>query len=61
MCTLQATVLPLTLSRTGAWLPADHRTHKAWLGQQIDDAKNNKKPLIPVIQEFQEFIESDTK
>ena len=61
MCTLQATVLPLTLSRTGAWLPADHRTHKAWLGQQIDDAKNNKKPLIPVIQEFQEFIESDPR
>lgn len=47
--------------RPGAWLPADHRAHAAWLDEQIDHASKKKKPLIPVLQEFKELIESNTR
>lgn len=51
----------LHVHKTGAWLPADHRTHKAWLGHQVEQAHKNKKPLVPVLQEFQDFIEGDAR
>jgi len=47
--------------KAGAWLPADHRIHHEWLGNQVEHAKNNKKELIPVLQEFKEFIEGNTR
>lgn len=47
--------------RPGAWLPADHRAHTAWLDEQIDHAEKKKKPLIPVLQEFKDLIESNTR
>ncbi|KAG9628507.1 hypothetical protein KCU98_g16385, partial [Aureobasidium melanogenum] len=49
------------VSRPGAWLPTDHRTHHEWLGEQVKNAHKNKKPLIPVLQEFKEFIESNPR
>lgn len=47
--------------KAGAWLPADSRIHQAWLGQHIEDAKNQKKELAPSLQEFKDFIESDAR
>lgn len=35
--------------------------HHAWLGQQVEEAHKNKKPLIPVLQEFKDFIEGDSR
>ncbi|CAD0099581.1 unnamed protein product [Aureobasidium mustum] len=49
------------VSRPGAWLPTDHRTHHEWLGEQVKNAHKNKKPLIPVLQEFKEFIEGNPR
>lgn len=31
------------------------------MGNQIEHAKNNKKELIPVLQEFKEFIEGNSR
>ena len=47
--------------RPGAWLPADHRTHKEWLGHQIEETKKNPKELVPVLKEFKEFIEGNPR
>ncbi|EME78332.1 uncharacterized protein MYCFIDRAFT_64312 [Pseudocercospora fijiensis CIRAD86] len=47
--------------KAGAWLPADHRIHQEWLGNQVEHVKHNKKPLIPVLQEFKDFIEGNTR
>ncbi|USW48708.1 Putative L-tryptophan decarboxylase PsiD [Septoria linicola] len=47
--------------KAGAWLPADHRIHEAWLGRQIEHAHHEKKSLIPVLQEFKDFIENNTR
>ncbi|KAK4111516.1 hypothetical protein N656DRAFT_733262 [Canariomyces notabilis] len=48
--------------RPGAWLPADHRVHRAWLGKAIDHVdKHGEQELIPVLQEFKEFIENNPR
>ncbi|KAI7337699.1 hypothetical protein KC315_g2134 [Hortaea werneckii] len=47
--------------RPGGWLPADSRIHKEWLGRQIEDARKNPKHLVPVLQEFKDFIEGNTR
>ncbi|KAK5202384.1 hypothetical protein LTR41_011863 [Exophiala xenobiotica] len=47
--------------RAGAWLPADHRAHKGWLNERIDQAEKYRKSFIPVLQEFKDFIESDPR
>lgn len=47
--------------KAGAWLPADHRIHQEWLSGQVEESKKNPKELIPVLKEFKEFIESDTR
>ncbi|KAK5948236.1 hypothetical protein OHC33_010784 [Knufia fluminis] len=51
----------MKMNRTGAWLSSDHRINHAWLAEQIDHASKKQKPLIPVMQEFKEFIESDPR
>lgn len=51
----------LVVHKSGAWLPADHRIHKAWLGKQVEDAAKHQKPLRPVLKEFQDLIESDAR
>ena len=45
----------------GAWLPADHRVQKEWLGHQVKQAHENKKELVPVLQDFKNFIESSPR
>ncbi|KAF2773414.1 hypothetical protein EJ03DRAFT_265080 [Teratosphaeria nubilosa] len=47
--------------RPGAWLPADHRIQKEWLGKQIEHADKNPKELVPVLQEFKDFIEMNPR
>ena len=47
--------------RPGAWLPPDHRIHKAGLGGVIDHVDNNPKELQPVLKEFKTFIEGNTR
>ena len=45
----------------GDWLPADHRVHKQWLGGVIDHVDKNPKDFHPVIKEFQQLIENDSR
>ncbi|KAK4981026.1 hypothetical protein LTR66_010235 [Elasticomyces elasticus] len=47
--------------RTGKWLPQDHRVHKDWLSGVIDCVDNNTQSLHPVIREFMDLIEGDTR
>ncbi|KAL1303403.1 hypothetical protein AAFC00_006795 [Neodothiora populina] len=47
--------------RLGDWLPADHRTHREWIGGLVEDVDNNPKELHPVIKEFQQLIENNTR
>ena len=48
--------------RHGAWLPADHRVHRKWLGQAVSHVDANpEEKLIPVLQEFKDFIESNPR
>lgn len=44
--------------RPGAWLPADHRIHREYLRKVTKYVDENPKDLVPVLQEFKEFIES---
>ncbi|KAI0017805.1 Phophatidylserine decarboxylase-domain-containing protein [Xylariomycetidae sp. FL0641] len=48
--------------RHGSWLPADHRVQHAWLKKQVDHVDANpEQELIPVVQEFKEFIEGNPR
>jgi hypothetical protein len=47
--------------RKGQWLPQDHRVQQAWLSSVIDDVNLHPKELHPILQEFQQLIENDTK
>ncbi|KAJ7612318.1 phosphatidylserine decarboxylase family protein [Mycena polygramma] len=48
--------------KPGAWLPADHRVQHEWLSRQVEHVdKNGAAPLIPVLQEFKDFIEGNTR
>ncbi|KAI4134702.1 MAG: hypothetical protein LQ347_001306 [Umbilicaria vellea] len=49
------------MARTGQWLPQDHRVHKEWLGGIIDHVDKNPKKLHPVLKEFKELIEGNTR
>jgi hypothetical protein len=50
--------------RVGDWLPTDHRAHKAWLAgviSQVDEKQKKLQDLHPVIQEFKELIETNSR
>jgi len=47
--------------RVGKWLPSDQAFLNRWLMQQIAAVHANPQPLQPVVQEFQELIESDAQ
>ncbi|KAI4911872.1 hypothetical protein J4E90_006689 [Alternaria incomplexa] len=47
--------------RTGSWLPADHRVHKKWLAGIIERVENNPQELHPVLREFKDMIENNTR
>ena len=46
-------------SRLGRWLPFDQEALNVWMLSTIEKAEKKKAPFHPVIQEFQEMIESD--
>jgi phosphatidylserine decarboxylase len=48
-------------SRTGQWLPQDHRIHKQWLQDTVKHVDKNPKALHPVLEEFKEMIEKDVR
>ncbi|KAI0007111.1 Phophatidylserine decarboxylase-domain-containing protein [Xylariaceae sp. FL0662B] len=46
----------------GAWLPADRRVQDEWLRKQVEHVrKAEKKELIPVLQEFKQLIEGNSR
>ncbi|KAF2997356.1 hypothetical protein E8E13_003887 [Curvularia kusanoi] len=47
--------------RTGSWLPADHRHVRDWISDIIEHVDKNPKDLHPVIKEFKELIENNTR
>jgi phosphatidylserine decarboxylase len=49
------------MHRTGNWLPSDHRVHKKWLDDIIQKAEVNPKDLHPVLNEFKNLIEENTR
>jgi phosphatidylserine decarboxylase len=46
-------------SRLGHWLPSDRKILSDWIASTAEVAARNVSPFHPVIQEFQETIESD--
>jgi len=47
--------------RVGEWLPSDQAFLEAWLELHVIETEKEKKPLLPIIQEFQDLIESDAE
>ena len=47
--------------RLGEWLPHDQRAHREWLGGVIDHVDQNPNELHPVLVEFRDLIESNTR
>src|SRR3954451_12617532 len=48
-------------TRTGNWMPADHKTHKEWLGGIIRKVDEKQTVLHPVLEEFKHLIETNTR
>jgi hypothetical protein len=46
-------------SRLGHWLPSNRNGLNAWIANTIEQAEKRQAPLHPVVQEFQDMIESD--
>ncbi|KAH8685338.1 Phophatidylserine decarboxylase-domain-containing protein [Ilyonectria robusta] len=44
--------------KPGAWLPADHRIHQEYLRRVITHVDETPQQLLPVIEEFQQLIET---
>ncbi|KAJ4311350.1 hypothetical protein N0V94_007985 [Neodidymelliopsis sp. IMI 364377] len=47
--------------RTGSWLPADHRHVKDFISDIVGHVEKNPKDLHPVLKEFKELIENNTR
>ncbi|KAL9125562.1 MAG: hypothetical protein Q9217_005253, partial [Psora testacea] len=47
--------------RRPRWLPQDHRVHQEWLSGIVNDVENSAKELHPVIKEFRDIIEGETR
>ncbi|WNN45479.1 phosphatidylserine decarboxylase family protein [Winslowiella toletana] len=45
----------------GKWMPSDQKTLTEWLLRIMNKAENNDTPLLPAVQNFKDFIESDPK
>ncbi|KAK4992739.1 hypothetical protein LTR50_000863 [Elasticomyces elasticus] len=52
---------PRKTHKTGTWMPEDHRVHSGWLDGIVDHVDNNPKDFHPVIKEFQDLIEGNTR
>lgn len=44
---------------TGKWMPSDDVTLTNWMNKIMAKEEKSERPLLPVIQDFKEFIESD--
>ena len=45
--------------RVGEWLPSDQKILDKWLANLVETVEGSNKEFLPVIQEFQELIETD--
>jgi phosphatidylserine decarboxylase len=45
----------------GKWLPSDQAILEKWMNNLIAEVDKTKKPLLPVIEEFKNLIESDAE
>lgn len=45
----------------GKWMPSDELTLRAWMEKILSKADKSDKPLLPVIEDFKNFIETDPK
>ncbi|WP_300720107.1 phosphatidylserine decarboxylase family protein [Pseudomonas sp.] len=45
----------------GKWMPSDQKTLSDWLLLIMSKAENNKSPLLPAVERFKQFIETDPK
>jgi len=45
--------------RRGGWLPSNHHILEAWVTKKIDEVSKGKLPLLPVMEDFKNFIERD--
>jgi len=51
----------LTPYNVGKWLPSDQAKLEKWMSNLITDVEKGEKPLIPVLEEFKNLIESDAE
>ena len=45
----------------GKWMPSDQQTLNAWMKKIMDKGEKDTGPLLPVIQNLKNFIETDSK
>lgn len=45
----------------GKWMPSDQKTLSDWLMLIMSKADNSKMPLLPAVERFKQFIETDPK
>ena len=45
--------------RVGHWLPSDHAILERWMAALVGEVASEKRPLLPVIEEFKKLIEQD--
>ena len=45
----------------GKWMPSDTETLRTWMEKILAKAEKNTAPLLPVIEDFKTFIETDPK
>lgn len=57
----QAHRILISHRQQGHWLPEDRSHHRAWLSKHYDAAKANPQPLHPVLQDFKEAVEGDSR
>jgi len=47
--------------KVGKWMPSDQVHIENWKKDLIKEVNGNPKPLLPVVQEFKDFIENDAQ
>ena len=45
----------------GKWMPRDRETLVAWMKKIMAKAEKDTGPLLPVVENFKNFIENDAK
>lgn len=45
----------------GQWMSQDKRHHHAFIDQTVKHVDNNPKELLPVIKEFRDMVEGDSR